>query len=131
MGLLLTKEEARLEELKILIDEAWEQYRGLGPAAAAEKAAGIPPVAGTNQALRAAALEYAKQLYDERNATYKRRGVFRHCCGWGSLRVVTVVEWLLLLCWQRAPVAFAGGREGCCVRRRPRSASVLGACAYL
>ena len=90
MGLLLSKADARLEELDILIDEAWEQYRGLGPAAAAEKAAGIPPVAGTNQALRAAALEYAQQLCDERNAIYKREGVFCHCRGWGSLRAVVV-----------------------------------------
>jgi hypothetical protein len=55
MGLLLSKEEARLQELGTLVDEAWEQYSGLLTAAAAEIAAGIPPVAGTNQALRAAA----------------------------------------------------------------------------
>ena len=91
MGLLLTKQEARLEELNTLIDEAWEQYRALRPAAEAEKAAGIPPVGGTNQALRAAALEYVKQLYDEQNAIFNCRGVFCLCLGWGSLRAV--VAW--------------------------------------
>ena len=93
MGLLLTKEEARLEELDTLIDEAWEQYWRLEPAAAAQKAAGIPPAAGTNLALLAAAFDYTMQLMYERTAIFNRQSEFCQCslC-WCGLRAVGAVE---------------------------------------
>ena len=77
MGLLLTKEEARLKELDILIEKAGEQYWALQPAVAAERAAGIPHVAGTNQALRAAVDEHLMQLWREQRAIIDRQS---GCC---------------------------------------------------
>ena len=109
MGLRLTKQEARLEELNTLIDEAREQDRGLGPAAAAEKAASIPPLAGTNQALRAAAFEYSMQLMNERNAIYKRQCVFCHSLGWGSLRAVVTAP-ILWIGWPGRTTALPAHR---------------------
>ena len=122
MGLLLSKEEARLQELDTLVDEAWEQYSGLLTAAVAEIAAGIPPVAGTNQALRAAARTYITQLSLEQRVVFKRKSA---SCPpqplLGSWRAVVAVECLL--------AASAVGREDCCccggggcVGRRPQRA---------
>ena len=113
MGLLLSKEEARLHELDTLVDEAWEQYSGLHTAAAAEIAAGIPPVAGTNQALRAAAHMYYTQLTKEWHGLYNRHSAScppqlagqLACCGGHGMF---------------ARLQGAVGREHCFRRRRLR-----------
>jgi hypothetical protein len=72
MGLLLSKEIARLEELRVLTAEAWALFHALGPAAAAEYAAGIPAVPGTSQALRWAAAQRALLLQHEQAAILRR-----------------------------------------------------------
>lgn len=77
MGLLLSKEEARLRKLDALINEAWAQVLSRALAVAADKAAGIPPWLGNSQALRAAAVDYAERLDEERRAIWTRLGVRR------------------------------------------------------
>ena len=75
MGLLLSKEEARRQEIDVLIEEAWKKLASIGQAAQVERAAGIPPLPGTSQALYAAGNNYTSQLYEERRAIRRREGV--------------------------------------------------------
>jgi hypothetical protein len=73
MGLLLSKEEAREKEVVMLIGKTEEQYWALQAAVAAERAAGIPPVAGTKQVLRSAVSDHLWQLWRERRALLDRK----------------------------------------------------------
>ena len=77
MGQQPTKEEARLEQIGALLDHDFQQKRSLWPGVAAERAAGIPPVAGTLQAQRAALCAHIMQLLDEMRRLAIRRGA---CC---------------------------------------------------
>jgi hypothetical protein len=125
MGLLLTKEDARLEEITTLISQAWEQYSALGPAVAAEKAAGIPPVSGTSQALRSAVFDHILQLYDEDLAIMKRTGTSCTQCSLcrGSSRAEVVV------CCGKAPdacVVGAGAGAAACGGSLRELAGVMG-----
>ena len=70
--------EARLEEIHHrLLPAARQRVRDLGPAAAAEKAAGTPPAHGSKQALHQAAIKHLLQLHDESTALCDRLG---ECC---------------------------------------------------
>lgn len=73
MGLLLSKEDARMKELKILIPEAWKQYWDLAAAAAPEQAAGLPAAPVTLQALCTAVFKQVMQLLDEQIAISARQ----------------------------------------------------------
>ena len=87
MGLQQSKENARLEELFVLLDENLNQSEALGRAVAAEMVAGTPPAPGTSQARRAALRQHYFVLMQEHWAISTRKG---ECCTmllapWGKL----------------------------------------------
>ena len=127
-----------MQEIQVLRTEAWAQYYRLGQAAEAEKAAGIPALAGTSQAFRAAALDCIMQTSDESCAIIKRKSVcsWHVACAGGSLRAAVVVALLLACQWAGAVALLIGvwARLLYCIRciwRRPQAAPDLGAWAYL
>lgn len=72
-------ESARCDEIQHrLLPEAWKRVEDLELAAAAEKAAGIPPACGSKQALLQAALQHSNQLGDEGFTLMARNCEFRH-----------------------------------------------------
>ena len=73
MGVQQSKESARAEELIVLLAEARKQRNALGPAVEAERAAGIPPVPGTSQALRSALDQHCIMLAFEQLAVHNRK----------------------------------------------------------
>ena len=76
MGLLASKENARLAEISVLKEEAWQQYRSLSPGVATETAAGAPNVPGSHEAQRSAVFEHIVQLTCEMNAINWRKGAY-------------------------------------------------------
>ena len=98
MGLQQSKENARLEELIVLLRENVNQLKALGPAVAAEMAAGTPPAPGTSQALLAALYQRRRLLMREQWALITRYG---ECCSmllapWGRLLAGAAARWSVL-----------------------------------
>jgi hypothetical protein len=112
-----------MEEITTLISQAWEQYSALGPAVAAEEAAGIPPVSGTSQALRWAVFDHIMQLYEEQVAVRERKCTSCTQCSLcrGSSRAEVVV------CCGKAPDAcVVGAMAAACEGSLRELAGVMG-----
>lgn len=77
MGLLSSKEGARLEALQQEDDKLYSLLHTLRPHVAADVAAGRPVMPGTKLALYHAAVEHLKRLQAEREVIFARQGECR------------------------------------------------------